>query len=63
MLSIGSRIRFTPDFILELDVLGVYGLPLSEIAKQIGMGLTLVPSRDQHLGQHSVTDRRIQHDC
>jgi len=62
-LSINSTIRFAPNFILEMDVREVYGLPLSEIAKQIEMGLTIDPSGHQSPGQRPVTAPRIQHYC
>jgi len=52
-----------PDFMLEKDVREVYGLPLSEIAKQIERGLTMDLSRHQFPGQHPVTPRRIQPYC
>ena len=45
VLSIDSTISFAPDFILEQDVREVYRLHLSEIEKQIQMGLTVDPSR------------------
>jgi len=44
-LSIFSTICFTLDFILEKDEREVCRLPLSEIARQIEMGLTIDPSR------------------
>ena len=60
-LAIDRTISFAPDFILEQDVREVYRLDLSEIEKQIQMGLTVDPSRRQCPGQHPVTAQRIQH--
>ena len=54
-LATDSTISFAPDFILEQDIPEVYKLDLSEIEKQIQMGLTVDPSRRRCPGQHPVT--------